>query len=87
MKDQMSELTETQLQSISGGGEWWGVGTLWTIGGTTLGIVAGVAGTLAVAPAIVCFATIAGVAFFASGQMVLQMDSALSNQASGAGGE
>lgn len=87
MKTQMTELTPTQLQQVTGGGEWWGIGTIWTIGGTTLGLVAGVAGSLACAPAIVIVATIAGVAFVASGQMVLQLDAAQSNQPIGNGAQ
>ncbi|HYC72766.1 MAG TPA: hypothetical protein VEB66_16260 [Opitutaceae bacterium] len=87
MKTQMSELTPTQLQQISGGGEWWGVGTVWSIGGGTLGLVAGIAGSLAVAPAIVGFAVIAGAVFVASGSMVLMLDRQMDAQApSGAAG-
>lgn len=80
MKTQMSELTPSELQHITGGGEWWGIGTIWSIGGATLGIVAGVAGSLAVAPAIIIVAGIAGVAFAASGTMVLMMDSHMDAQ-------
>lgn len=70
----MVELTESEMTQIQGGGEWAGIGYLWTGGAGALGVVAGVAAAFAVAPAIVAVAVIAGAAFAASGTMVLMLD-------------
>lgn len=72
----MKELNEMEMSQISGGGEWAGVGWLWTGGGAAFGVAAGVAAALAVAPVIVSVAVIAGAAFAASGAMVLILDDA-----------
>lgn len=83
----MSELTPTQLQHVTGGGEWWGIGTLWSTGGAAFGVVAGIAAFVPVAAPIVAVAFIASLAFGAAGTMVLQMDSHMDAQtATGASG-
>ena len=70
----MKELTEIEMAHVSGGGEWAGIGWLWSGGAAAFGIVAGIAASIAVAPVIVGVAVIAGAAFAASGAMVLIMD-------------
>lgn len=72
----MKELNEMEMSQISGGGEWAGIGWLWSGGGAALGVVAGIAASIAVAPVIVGVAVIAGAAFAASGAMVLILDEA-----------
>jgi len=74
----MKELTENELTEITGGGEWAGIGWLWSGGGATLGVAAGIAASFAAAPVIVGVAVIAGAAFVASGAMVLILDEAAS---------
>lgn len=72
--NQKIELSRGDLETINGGGEWAGIGYLWSGGGAAFGVVAGVAAAFAVAPAIVGVAIIAGAAFGAAGGMVLIAD-------------
>lgn len=86
MKTQMSELTPSELQHVTGGGEWWGIGTLWSTGGAAFGVIAGIAAFVPVATPIVAVAFIASLAFGASGQLVLQLDSHMDAQVARATG-
>lgn len=75
MKLELKDLTEHEMAEIAGGGEWAGIGYLWSGGGAAFGVVAGVAAAFAVAPAIIGVAIIAGAAFAASGGLLLLLDS------------
>lgn len=75
MKHEIVEMTNEELAATVGGGEWAGIGYLWSGGAGAFGVVAGVAAAFSVAPALIGVAVIAGAAFAASSAMVLIMDS------------
>jgi hypothetical protein len=85
MKNEIIELTETEMEKINGGGEWAPLGMWWTGGGSALttvgGIAAGavvIAGGIAASPILAAAAgvgLIGGLAFVGFGSMLSHLDS------------
>jgi len=78
MDNQIIELNEAELEQIEGGTLSWGqLGMVWTAGGIALGVVAGVAGAIAVSPIIVIGATVLGGIYALGGAEMMYADSTL----------